>query len=86
MCIINLQIASFSFILHRSDRNRGDIYNRGGNRNDVTRPRDDKDKPVRRDKSAGDSKDLDRMPKYQAPVKPVSFFTNISIVKLSTCK
>lgn len=55
----------------RGDRNRGDNFNRGGNRNDITR-RDDKEKPSRRDKSAGDAKDIDRMPKYQAPVKPVS--------------
>lgn len=59
----------------RGDRNRGDNFNRGGgaNRNEITRSRDDKDKPPRRDKSAGDPKDIDRMPKYQAPVKPVSF-------------
>lgn len=64
-------------IRFRGDRNRGDNYNRGGNRNDrneITRSRDDNNKPSRRDKSAGDSKDFDRMPKYQAPVKPVSKF------------
>lgn len=68
-------------VICRVDRNRGDNYNnRGGvggnNRNDITRSRDDKgdkEKPLRRDKSAGDPKDIDRMPKYQAPVKPVSF-------------
>lgn len=59
------------------DRNRGDNYNRGGSRNEITRSRDDKEKPNRRDKSAGDPKDFDRMPKYQAPVKPVSrIFSN----------
>ncbi|KAJ6633470.1 Eukaryotic translation initiation factor 4B, partial [Pseudolycoriella hygida] len=57
----------------RMDRNRGgDNYNRGSgnNRNDMTRNRDEKDKMSRRDKSAGDPRDIDRMPKYQAPVKP----------------
>lgn len=62
----------------RGDRNRGDNYNRGsgggggGNRTEITRSRDDKEKPSRRDKSTGEPKDIDRMPKYQAPVKPVS--------------
>lgn len=68
---------SFSFLIfvnrslcYRGDRNRGDNYNRGGgNRNEIRR--DDKEKPPRRDKS-GEARDIDRMPKYQAPVKPVS--------------
>lgn len=72
--ISKLFISYVVVVFRRGDRNRQDNFNRGsgGNRNDITRSRDDKEKPTRRDKSTGDPKDIDRMPKYQAPVKPVS--------------